>query len=205
MDNLEDALGLIDGQLGVLASSILSSAITLTTTGTSGPATLIGSALNIPNYAPTFQAVLTNGNTTTTGITFKTGVNTNTATIDSLLLTGNQTYQLPNASGTIALQSYKVYSALLTQSGTSAPTALVLEDTIGGITFSYTGPGQYRANGVFPANKTIITGNNVFTANDETIAYSLGNTSYCNITTRFNSSVANNILASNFIEIRVYP
>ena len=208
MDNLEDALGLIDGQLGVLASSILSSAITLTTTGTSGPATLIGSALNIPNYAPTFQAVLTNGNTTTTGITFKTGVNTNTATIDSLLLTGNQTYQLPNASGTIALQSYKVYSALISQTGTSAPTVVaLLENTIGTITFSYTGVGQYRINssGLFTIGKTCINGNSIGN-NADTIFYSIGNTNYCSINTRnLSGTTTNDVLSFHFIEVRVYP
>jgi hypothetical protein len=54
LDDLEYALGLIDGQLGVLATNILNSTITLTTTGTSGPATLVGSALNIPNYSPAY-------------------------------------------------------------------------------------------------------------------------------------------------------
>jgi len=63
MDDLEYALGLIDGQLGVLASSISNSGITLTTIGTSGPATLTGNALNIPNYIYTGWGLTGNSGT----------------------------------------------------------------------------------------------------------------------------------------------
>ena len=41
------------------------------------------------------------------------------------------------------LRPYKVYTALLTQSGTDAPTAIVLENTIGEISFTYENPGFY--------------------------------------------------------------
>jgi len=52
---------------------------------------------------------------------------------------------------------YKVYTALLTQAGTNAPTAIVLENTLGVIpTFSYSQAGDYSldAAGAFTANKT---------------------------------------------------
>ena len=39
---------------------------------------------------------------------------------------------------------YKVYTALLTQSGTNAPVATVLENTLGEITFSYENQGIYN-------------------------------------------------------------
>lgn len=51
---------------------------------------------------------------------------------------------------------YKVYSALLTQSGTDAPVATVLENTLGGTpVFSYVGVGEYRLTltGAFPQLK----------------------------------------------------
>ena len=51
---------------------------------------------------------------------------------------------------------YKVYSALLSQTGTSAPTAVVLENTLGGTpVFSYVGDGEYRLTltGAFPQLK----------------------------------------------------
>ena len=38
---------------------------------------------------------------------------------------------------------YNIYTALLTQSGTAAPVATVLENTIGNITWVYEGVGQY--------------------------------------------------------------
>jgi hypothetical protein len=51
---------------------------------------------------------------------------------------------------------YKVYSALLSQTGTSAPTAVILENTLGGTpVFSYVGEGEYRMtlSGAFPQLK----------------------------------------------------
>lgn len=53
-------------------------AITLTTTGTSGAATLTGATLNIPQYAgsQTLQTTTTLGNSTTDGIVFSTGAGT---------------------------------------------------------------------------------------------------------------------------------
>lgn len=54
--------------------------------------------------------------------------------------------------------SYKKYVALLTQSGTSAPVATVLEDTIGTITFEYSSEGNYNINSTakFTSGKTVI-------------------------------------------------
>ena len=55
---------------------------------------------------------------------------------------------------------YKVYRALLSQTGTNAPTAIVLENTLGGIvTFSYVSPGLYNINstGLFTLLKTFTT------------------------------------------------
>ena len=52
--------------------------------------------------------------------------------------------------------SYLVYTALLSQSGTNAPVATVLENTLGGtVVWTYSSAGSYRATlaGAFPANK----------------------------------------------------
>jgi hypothetical protein len=54
-------------------------------------------------------------------------------------------------------RTYKVYTALLTQSGTSAPVATVLENTLGGtVSWSYVSIGNYKATltGAFTINKT---------------------------------------------------
>ena len=52
---------------------------------------------------------------------------------------------------------YKVYTALLTQTGTSDPVATVLENTLGDIVWSRVGVGHYSGVllGAFTANKTI--------------------------------------------------
>lgn len=54
------------------------------------------------------------------------------------------------------VKPYKVYTALLTQSGANPPTAIVLENTLGTITFGYQSSGVYTVNssGLFTANKT---------------------------------------------------
>ncbi len=52
---------------------------------------------------------------------------------------------------------YRVYTALLTQTGTNAPVATVLENTIGNIVWTRNTVGQYMGTlaGAFPVNKTI--------------------------------------------------
>ena len=54
------------------------------------------------------------------------------------------------------VRPYKVYTALLTQSGTDAPVATVLENTIGNIVWSYYGTGFYvgTLTNAFPYAKT---------------------------------------------------
>jgi hypothetical protein len=96
----------------------------------------------------------------------------------------------------------KKYVALLTQTGTSAPTAIVLENTLGNITFGYVSTGKYTvtATGLLTLNKTtVITGGAVCSIDTLTvngfslISYGLG------------FSSANTILNNSTIEISVYP
>ena len=53
---------------------------------------------------------------------------------------------------------YKVYTALLTQSGTNAPVATVLENTLGTVTFTRSSTGVYFVNssGLFTEDKTFV-------------------------------------------------
>lgn len=56
--------------------------------------------------------------------------------------------------------SYSVYTALLNQSGTDAPVATVLENTLGGtVVWTRSATGNYRAtlSGAFPAAKTFVS------------------------------------------------
>ncbi len=59
---------------------------------------------------------------------------------------------------------YTVYTALLTQAGTAAPVATILQNTTGGtITWTRTGTGEYTAtiaNALFTLNKTLVFINN---------------------------------------------
>lgn len=56
-------------------------------------------------------------------------------------------------------RNYKVYTALLTQSSTSAPVATILENTLGNVVWGYTSAGVYTATlvGAFPAATTYYT------------------------------------------------
>ena len=54
---------------------------------------------------------------------------------------------------------YKIYRALLNQTGSNAPVATVLENNLGGVpTFTRSAPGQYSCigTGLFTVNKTIV-------------------------------------------------
>lgn len=109
-------------------------------------------------------------------------------------------------NGTNNIRPYKVWSALVSQSGTNAPTAVVIENTLGTITFNYVMTGRYQilSSNLFTNNKTIITGNNVNSGNGETAAFDLGGPSFCSILTRNGPVTANDCLNSTFVEIRVY-
>lgn len=115
------------------------------------------------------------------------------------------TYDLMSAAGGA---SYDVYTAILTQTGTSAPTAIVLENTLGGtVVWSYVSAGNYRAtlSGVFTADKTIpmlLQNYNWDGMADNNMRW--GTSSYCVLTIAAGDDF---IAAGNeaFVEIRVYP
>jgi len=110
-----------------------------------------------------------------------------------------------------ATPKYKVYTALLSQTGTDAPVATVLENTIGGIVWTYIGPGEYQGTlfGEFPINKTFVIIGGPFSG---------GNNGYCfagyydiNGVVVYSAGgpnkildAGNNILEFTPIEIRVY-
>lgn len=103
------------------------------------------------------------------------------------------------------LTPYLKYVALLTQSGTSAPTATVLENTLGGtIVWTRNDVGDYTGTlaGAFSPNKT-----GAFSGFTSGIVYIFRNTSS---EMRINAtdsagSFSDGILVDTPIEIRVYP
>jgi hypothetical protein len=105
-----------------------------------------------------------------------------------------------------AVRPYKVYTALLTQIGTDAPVATVLENTIGDIIWSYIDVGQYRATltGAFPIDKFFApfyiadTDVNVAGGGERVMLYRLNDNAFDIV------AVSNGNLNYTGIEIRVY-
>ena len=107
--------------------------------------------------------------------------------------------------------AYKIYRALLTQSGTNAPVATVLENTLGGeVACSYNFTGEYflTLSGAFPANKLFIP----YKSHYITQSGDDGNFIYKNrvsddvisLSTYVSDSPSNDVLSSYPIEIIVY-
>ena len=131
--------------------------------------------------------------------------------INNLSGTGTRTV-VADASGNLSAvtsvdsRPYKVYTALLTQTGTSAPTAIVLENTLGGtIVWTRTGIGVYRATlaGAFVINKVAH-----FITSGSSDSFKVINRIDSNIiqlaSDSFSASPSDGIIGSDTIEIRVY-
>jgi hypothetical protein len=101
---------------------------------------------------------------------------------------------------------YKVYTALLTQSGTSAPVATVLENTIGNIWFTYLDVGAYVANsnGLFKENKTATFITTSGFADDYIVRGARNDNNEVVITNIYISGNSLDSLYLTTIEIRVY-
>lgn len=106
---------------------------------------------------------------------------------------------------------YKVYVALLTQTGTSAPIAVILENTLGFVPiFGHQGTGTFSIdNGVepgsFPYLKTTCFISNRSNSQQFGIQKSLGdNDSIYILSFSQFGTLANSILSNTTIEIRVY-
>lgn len=84
-------------------------------------------------------------------------------------------YQINGVQFPEVLKSYKVYTALLTQTGTNPPVATVLENTLGAtITWSYQNTGNYRATAnlpVFISNKTTSFTSETFAGNINSLVF----------------------------------
>lgn len=110
-----------------------------------------------------------------------------------------------------SLKPYKVYTALLTQSGSNAPVANVLENTIGGsLVWSRADSGDYRLEGdnnqTFPYNKTVaFIGRNFYSSLTylSAEAYAGGDRVFVG-QGRFDNSGRADGLSNIPIEIRVY-
>lgn len=114
--------------------------------------------------------------------------------------TGTNTTRIATTAFAQGIRPYKVYTALLTQVGTDAPTAIVLENTIGAIVWSRSVIGGYFAtlSGAFTTNKTSVLITNGST-NSTYIHGAQVSTSNVNVITP-----ADGQIDKATIEIRVY-
>jgi hypothetical protein len=107
---------------------------------------------------------------------------------------------------------YKVYVAIIAQSGTNAPTATVLENTLGEVpTYSRTGAGNYvitSPSSLFALNKTTLTISNSIGGNLNPVL-SRVSTSAISLQSRTTSGVGvDDAFVGSYattVEIRVYP
>mgnify|MGYP003652414124 CR=1 FL=1 len=118
----------------------------------------------------------------------------------------NTWYTMDDISNTV--RPYKVYTALLNQSGTSDPVAIVLENTLNNenLEFRRDAVGVYNIRGGngFTTDKTalFITSNNSDIKETFQILYSDTNNLY--IYTKNSGNSADDLLQNTTIEIRVY-
>jgi hypothetical protein len=105
---------------------------------------------------------------------------------------------------------YKVYTALLNQSGTNAPIATVLENTLGGtVVWSRNVTGAYTATltGAFITNQTFINIANTSAGANPPLNYVIAYKTSVNtvvIQTYYNGAGNDTLLDNTSIEIRVY-
>lgn len=149
--------------------------------------------------------------TSSSGVTVFGGLSNVSVTNSSGITVTESNVTYNNGIKTLNSVSYKKYIALLSQSGTNAPTVVELENTMSsGITTSYYATGNYNviSNGEFTVGKTIVL--STPTRSDAFIAINQISASELRINTRDITSdtpfipSANDLLDNTSIEIRVY-
>jgi hypothetical protein len=122
----------------------------------------------------------------------------------NLIVFGSNITADENSTG--LLLNYKSYVALISQSGTAAPTAIVLENTIGNIVWARQGFGDYfgTLTGAFPSGKVVCFSNQIDMPTMTTILRENENVISINTGTPGTNVISDNILNNTSIEIRVY-
>jgi hypothetical protein len=117
------------------------------------------------------------------------------------------TADIPDGAVTTAKLEYKEYIALLSQTGTNAPTATEIKNTLGAITFAYSDQGEYDilSTALFTEYKTVffIQDTNDYAASGNKLKW--GSASVLNLKSVGNNVLANGVLSGTPIMIRVYP
>ena len=119
-------------------------------------------------------------------------------------LTRNFTVQSVASFANSYSLGYTVYTALITQTGTAAPVATVLQNTTGGtFTYARTSGGDYTvtaSSSLFTANKTIVFLNGGSAENNHDIAWGRASDTVINLSTHNSDGK----FTAGSIEIRVY-
>ena len=187
----------------------------ITTTGTIGMFTngtekvtvLNNGNVGIGTTTPTAKLDV-NGTFNATGAaTFSSSVTAASLKATNLAGTGTRAV-VADASGNLVASTtgYKVYTALLTQTGTAAPVATVLDNTLGGtVVWTRSGTGIYGAtlNGAFVSAKTwaIIGGN--YVSPSSFLRVNRADANIMSVVTE-SGGISDGILENTSIEIRVY-
>ena len=99
---------------------------------------------------------------------------------------------------------YTVYTALITQAGTAAPVATILQNTTGGtFTYARTSGGDYTvtvSGDLFTVNKTVVFLNGGSSENNHDIAWGRASDTVINL----NTHNSDGKFTAGSIEIRVY-
>jgi len=120
---------------------------------------------------------------------------------------GTNTTQIATTAFAQGIRPYKVYAALISQVGTSAPTVKILENTIGSIVWTRINVGEYNGTltGVFTANKSSVS----LTSNNQSTSLSGGASASTNFVAIFSQALITGVLTDgvmldSYVEIRVY-
>ena len=107
--------------------------------------------------------------------------------------------------GGVKVSTPKVYRALLTQTGTSAPVATVIENTIGSIVWTRVNVGHYRGtlSSAFTSNKTHV----LINSNEDSVAFVEYNANFITVKSQLADTLAltDSLLKNSAIQILVYP
>jgi hypothetical protein len=121
--------------------------------------------------------------------------------------TGTNTTQIATTAFVQAIKPYKIYVALLTQTGSSAPVATVLENTLGGtVVWTRSTAGVYAGtlSSAFTLNKTFVVTSQSVASYEDQIGASRFDSDIIAVTSWFGSTPFDGRIQSTSIEIRVY-
>lgn len=111
-------------------------------------------------------------------------------------------------TGTNNIRPYRVYTGLISQTGTNNPTVVIIENTLGNIVWTRNNNGIYQGylSGQFLAAKTFLLTSSDYAINPTNQARQFFRSSddYVSISTQINGVIADGLLDNTPIEIRIY-